>query len=80
LLHQAGATREAGRDHAAGELLEALIEDPLRMIPGEHRLVQRYAGEAGRDGGLGDSLGGGLILETVEPRLKLAGAAWCGKR
>jgi hypothetical protein len=50
------------------------------MIPGEHRLVQRYAGEAGRDGGLGDSLGGGLILETVEPCLKLAGAAWCGKR
>ena len=80
LLHHVGAAREAGRDHAAGELLETLTEDPLRTIPRQHRLIQRHATQAGCDRRLGDAFGGGFGLEIVEPRIKAAGATGCGKR
>ncbi len=49
------------------------------MIAGQHGLVERHAVEAGRDGSLRNSLGGGFILEFVEPRRKVAGAARGGQ-
>ena len=57
------------------KLLKALTEDPLRMIAGQHPLVQRYAGETRCDRSLRNSLGSGFILEIVEPRPEAAGAA-----
>ena len=40
LLEHVGAARQPRRNHAAGKFLEALAEDLLRLVPGQHALVE----------------------------------------
>ena len=75
LLEHVGAARQPRRDHAAGKLLEALAEDLLRLVAGQHALVERDAGQAGLNGGRRNTLGGGFLLEVLEPGFERAGAA-----
>lgn len=76
-----GALDQAvARDHAAGELLEGLIENVLPPVGGDHAIVDRQAIERG-EAALGDALAGGFLLdvgqEAVEAALVIALRGQC---
>ena len=67
-----GALDQAvARDHAAGELLEALLEHVLAAVGGEHAVVEGQPVERG-EAALGDALAGGFLLEVGEEAVEAA--------
>src|SRR5581483_4662854 len=73
LLQPVLITAAAG--HAAGELLEALLEDALPAVAADDRRVEGEAVERRRDGPPGNPLGRGLLPESGHPGLEAAGVA-----
>ena len=72
LLHHLGAFGQpVARNHAAGELLEALLEHALAPVGGEHLVVEGEPVERGK-AVLRNALGGGFLLEIGDEAVEAA--------
>ena len=68
------------RHHAAGELLEALPENALRVVARDDAGVVGDAGQTGRDRALRNALRCRFLLDAFEPGAEIAAARRRGQR